>query len=400
MKTQQADLFGAVRRLSNILLFGVLLAFILPVGARAAGTPADTDINNMATINYSVGGGSTITIESSPTGNTTIGAGNGTATMFEVDRKVDLTVTRVAGSYTDVPANGDNVVLTYTVANTGNATLDFGLETLNMVTGFADPYGGSDGLDVTIVGVFVDSDGPGSTDGSYVPGDHSYDTSDTATTVDDLPQDQMINVYVVVDIPNTAVNGQVAVMLLRATGLEPDGSTLSETSGGDTIDAVDTVFADDDADGAGTHDIARNGRDLDTDAFRIQAAGLTVTKTSVVVSDPFNLTSNPKAIPGATVAYTITIANAAGVSTAAGVTITDDLSALVSGSPSLMAFLDDGYSVGHGIRVTAPDIGTDIELSNAADGDQGDWDGSIITVNCGDLDAGETAMVTFQLVIN
>lgn len=389
-----------VRRSSSILLFGVLLAFILPVSARAAGTPADTDINNMATINYSVSGGSTITIESSPTGNTTIGAGNGTATMFEVDRKVDLTVTRVAGSYTDVPANGDNVVLTYTVANTGNATLDFGLETLNMVTGSADPYGGTDGLDVNVVGVFVDSDGPGSIDGSYVPGDHSYDTSDTDTTIDNLPQDQMINVYVVVDIPDTAANGQVAVMLLRATGLEPDGSTLTETSGGDTIDAVDTVFADDDADGEGTDDIARNGRDIDTDAFRIQAAGLTATKTSEVVSDPFNLTSNPKAIPGATVAYTITIANADGVSSAAGVTITDDLSALVSGSPSLMAFLDDSYSVGYGIRVTAPDIGTDVDLSNAADGDQGDWDGSILTVNCGDLDAGETATVTFQLVIN
>lgn len=400
MKTQYADLSGAARRLSNILLFGVLLALIFPVGAWAAGTPADTDINDMATINYSVGGGSTITIESSPTGNTTIGVGNGTYTMFEVDRMVDLTVARVATSYTDVPANGDNVVLTYTVANTGNATLDFGLETLNMTTGTADPYGGSDDLDVTIVGIFVDSDGSGSTGGSYVPGDHSYDTSDSATTIDDLPQDEMINVYVVVDIPNTAANGQVAVMLLRASGLETDGSTLSETGGSDTIDAVDTVFADDDADGAGTDDAERNAQDIDTDAFRIQAAGLTVTKTSEVVSDPFNLTSNPKAIPGATVEYTITIANAAGVSTATDVTITDDLSSLVSGSPSLMAFLDDGYSVDHGIRVTAPDIGTDVDLSNAADDDQGDWDGSIITVNCGDLDAGETATVTFQLVIN
>lgn len=400
MKIQQADPTGVVRQLSHFLLAGVLLTVMLPAGAWATGTPADTDINSMATINYAVGGGGTITIESSPTGNTTIGAGNGTATMFKVDRKVDLTVARAGGSYTDVPANGDDVVLTYTVSNTGNATLDFSLESLNMAAGTADPYGGSDDLEVTIVGVFVDSDGPGGTDGSYTPGNHSYDASDTATVIDNLPQDQMINVYVVADIPSTAANGQIAVMLMRATGLEPDGTALSETSGGDTIDAVDTVFADDDADDTGSNDIARNGRDIDTDAFRIQAAGLTVSKTSAVISDPFNLTADPKAIPGATVEYTILISNAAGTSTATGVIISDDLSSLVSGSPSLMVFSDNSYSAAHGIRVTAPDIGTDVDLSNASDGDQGDWNGSMVTVNCGDLDAGETATVTFQLTLN
>lgn len=128
MKTQKADSTGVVRQLSYLLLAGVLLTIMLPAGAWATGTPADTDITSMATINYSVGGGGTITIESSPTGNTTIGAGNGTATMFEVDRKVDLTVARIGSSYTDVPANGDDVVLTFTVSNTGNATLDFALD--------------------------------------------------------------------------------------------------------------------------------------------------------------------------------------------------------------------------------------------------------------------------------
>ena len=47
---------------------------------------------------------------------------------------------------------------------------------------------------------------------------------------------------------------------------------------------------------------------------------LSVTKTSFIISDPVNGTNNPKAIPGATVEYLISVSNAG-----AGVTDPDSV---------------------------------------------------------------------------
>ena len=58
---------------------------------------------------------------------------------------------------------------------------------------------------------------------------------------------------------------------------------------------------------------------------------------SQVISDPVNGTTNPKAIPGATVQYCITVANAAGAATATDVDVVDDL-------PADLAF-DAGYGI-------------------------------------------------------
>jgi len=55
----------------------------------------------------------------------------------------------------------------------------------------------------------------------------------------------------------------------------------------------------------------------DTDASRVvlqTGPQLTLAKSSAVISDPVNGTTNPKAIPGATVRYTVVISNDAGAS--------------------------------------------------------------------------------------
>jgi uncharacterized repeat protein (TIGR01451 family) len=83
---------------------------------------------------------------------------------------------------------------------------------------------------------------------------------------------------------------------------------------------VDTVFGD----VAGDTDGARDGRHSDDDAYRIQTATLAVTKTSTVISDPFNLTTNPKRIPGAVVEYCITVENT-GSASATAVVVSDVL---------------------------------------------------------------------------
>jgi hypothetical protein len=77
------------RAVVALLTLGAALACheALAVGT-ASGT---TDVGNLATIDYSVGGVAQLEIESSPTGNNTPGAGNGTAMTFTVDNMVEWT---------------------------------------------------------------------------------------------------------------------------------------------------------------------------------------------------------------------------------------------------------------------------------------------------------------------
>ena len=72
------------------------------MGANAQNTLAGTPINNRASVNYSVGGLAQAPIESSPTGNVTPGVGAGADTSFLVDNMIDLSVSEISGSATNV----------------------------------------------------------------------------------------------------------------------------------------------------------------------------------------------------------------------------------------------------------------------------------------------------------
>jgi uncharacterized repeat protein (TIGR01451 family) len=293
--------------LSAVLLFGAILAVMFPAGAWADGTAAGTVISNTATIEYVVGT-TTLTVEDS-------------TTTFLVDRVVDLTVSRTGEAYTTGTAGG-TVVLTFTVTNTGNDTFDFNLEGVDL-DGVADPYDddGTDTLnEVTVEGIYVDSEEAGPVD-DYVTGNYTYEESDTEESIDDLGQDERINVYMVCNVPDTAADGAIAVMLLRATALDSDGNEMAEDSGGDDTTIVQTVFADGNSDYA-SEDAARNAEAVAIDAFQVQAPSLTVTKTSEVQEDSINGEDNPMAIPSARVRYTIVIANG-GSSEASGLVVTD-----------------------------------------------------------------------------
>jgi uncharacterized repeat protein (TIGR01451 family) len=62
-----------------------------------------------------------------------------------------------------------------------------------------------------------------------------------------------------------------------------------------------------------------------------------------VISDPFNGTTNPKAIPGATVEYAITLTNT-GAQNASVVTITDPI-------PTNTTFVPAGYTGGNNVEI-------------------------------------------------
>jgi len=107
---------------------------------------------------------------------------------------------------------------------------------------------------------------------------------------------------------------------------------------------VDTVLAD----GAGDEDVANAGDFSDTDTYVVGAPELTVNKASSVISDPVNGTTNPKAIPGATIEYCITVANGAGAATATNVNVNDVLPADVTYDATFGIFVDGDASCASG----------------------------------------------------
>lgn len=285
---------------------GLAIAMLGSTAAHAEGTAAGTDITNTVTVNYQVGGVAQTARTASDT--------------FKVDRKVNLTVAEVGTTTTSVAPGQVNAVTTFTVTNTSNATLDFALSAAQQVGG-AGAHSNTDNFDVTNVRIYVDNASSGTVG--------SFDAADTLVSyLDELPADASRTVFVVSDVPIARVNGDVAVVTLTATAREggnvgSQGGTLTQSTGTNGNNTVETVFAD----AAGATDSARDAAHSAKDDYTVSSAVITVTKHSRVISDPVNNLNNPKMIPGAVVEYCIAVANGAGAATATNVAISDPIPA-------------------------------------------------------------------------
>jgi uncharacterized repeat protein (TIGR01451 family) len=288
-------------KIRNLTAFGTFVLAGISAPAFAAGTTAGSTITNTVTVGYSVGG----------VAQTAVNASN----VFTVDRKISLTVAETGTTTTTVVPGQVAAVTTFTVTNTSNATLDLGLSVAQQVGG-ATQHGGVDNFDVTTPTLYVDTN----TNGVYDAG-----TDLAVSYLDELAADSARTVFVVANIPATRVNGDDAGVILTAQARESgvagtQGAVSTETTGANTA-GQDTVFADT----AGATDALRDGQFSARDDYTVSAAALTVTKTSKVISDPSNGTTNPKLIPGAVVEYCIQVANGAGSAPATNVAITDTL---------------------------------------------------------------------------
>ncbi len=291
---------------SKLTYMGVIglaaLSSVAATPAMAAGTTAGTTITNTATVDYQVGG---------------VAQGQQSASNnFTVDRKINLLVEEVGTVTTSVVPGQTNAVTTFQLTNTSNETLDFALVASQIVGGTA-AHGGTDTFNANNVRIYRDNTATGTIG--------SWDVGDTLITayVDELVVDTAIRLFVVADIPAALANNAVAGVTLRATAREgglagTQGTAITETTGANTA-GKDTVFADI-AGVAG--DVARDGSHSDNDDYTVQTATLTVSKSSRVISDPFNNTTNPKLIPGAVVEYCIAVANTGGAA-ATSVVIND-----------------------------------------------------------------------------
>lgn len=340
----------------------VLAAAAIGAGpALAAGTASGSTITNNVSVDYQVGGVSQTQVTASDS--------------FTVDRKINLTVAEVGSTTTTVSPGQTSAVTAFTVTNSSNAALDFNLAATQFVGG-TGPHGGTDNFDVTGVTIYADTN----TNGSYDAG------TDTAITyLDQIAADATRTVFVVANVPLGRATGDVAEIRLTATAREATaagslGATITETAGANTA-GVDTVFADTNANG----NTARDGIHFAEDDYTVLAAALSATKTSRIISDPFNLTTNPKMIPGATIEYCIAVANAAGGATATNIAVSDTLPATTT------------YDSTFGIRLN----GTVTSGTCNADGTAGGGFASgTVSGTLSNIAAGNTRTLVFRATVN
>ncbi len=379
MKTQVK-----IRRLG--VLVG-LLGLMFAQTTFAVGTLSGTSITNDATVNFSSGGVGQTPVTSAPA-------------VFVVDNMVDVLVAEISdGAAVVVPGQliagfVDPQILGFTVTNEGNTEQDYDLAAVNLGDGASVPFSAaltdSDSAtsDATNITIYLDD------------GSNTFDGADVVVTfLDAMTADETRTVWVIADIPAGAVNGAVIGVSLQATTHDSTTGALdaltTETVGADTPGSVDVVFADDFPSVASTDDGAEDGQASDRDAFLVQSAVLTIAKSSVVISDPFNGTTNPLAVPGAIVEYTITVTNT-GTSQATSVSISDDLSVEIAAGR--VAFTPDQYSGTFDIRLVI-NGGAPTDLTEQTDGDDGEFAANVVTVDNITLNAGDDAVVSFRITI-
>jgi uncharacterized repeat protein (TIGR01451 family) len=333
---------------------GAASALVLAFGfasneAEAAGAPAGTVINNTADVSYTVG---TVT--------TTASSNLVTVTVVEM---INVNVTAQTPNFTVSP--GDTAqVSTYRIDNTGNGPETFRLVLDNAIT--------SDQFDPVAAtpAIYLDS-GTSGTVGAFDSSDIVYVPGGNDPV---LAPDAFAIVFVVNNIPGTALDGQLGVSRLTAdsrTGTGPAGTTFAGQ--GDGINgAVDAVIG------------VSTGTDSGDTTYLIAGVTVTANKTQAVL----DTWSGSRPVPGARINYTIAV-NATGTGTATNVVFTDNIPANTTYVPGSLA-LDS---------VTVTDA---VDLPD--DGDYAPASGPTparVRVPLGSLNtAAGTKTITFSVVIN
>ena len=250
------------KQMRRVALAAVVLGSIgLSGTAFAQNTASGTSINNTATVNYSVNSIAQTPISASA--------------VFVVDTVVNVNVT--GGTSVNVTPGQTAAVTVFTVTNTSNATSNFTLVPTNQT---------GDSFDVTNIAVRVDANA----NGTYEP------ATDLGTAITGLARNGSVTVFILGDIPGSATNAQTAVDRLTANAINPGtGVAWAADAGADVAGTVQIVV--------------QNNSAFAQDTYTVATATLGVVKSSSVISDPVNNTTNPKAIPGAVMQYAIAIAN-------------------------------------------------------------------------------------------
>lgn len=278
-------------------------------------------------------GGTTVDIDSNPV-------------VIRVDELLD--VTAVSGDPGDViTTNGaQNVVSTFRVTNTGN-----GPEAIRLIPNVVN---GGDDFDPTLSQIVIDTNG----NGVYDPG---VDTIYVAGTNDPvLAPDQIITIFVLTNVPSNQDNGdraQVRLTAAAATGTGAPGTTFAGAG-----------------QGGGNAVVGSTGADADAAGFLlINAASVALVKTATVL-DPFG---GNKTVPGSIITYRL-IATVSGTGSLNNLAINDPI-------PASSQYVASSITLEGGA------------LTDAADADQGNFNGSRVSVALGNVAAGQSRTITFKV---
>lgn len=375
-----------------------------------AQTAAGTTVDNTATVTFTVSG---VEQTSHPSG----------TVDFQVDRRIDLSVAESGDSVTSVVPGEQNPVLTYTVTNDTNDTIDIALVASDQITGTVFLAGANpDETDTADTGastwtLYADTN----TNGTYDAGtDLALPSSSGVQYLDQVAAGANPTVFLVANqLSDDTVLSNDDVMVIKlagtarsayadqrdttsAAGTGSLGAVFADDSGASDVAAeVDNVFADDAK--AETGDTAGDGVDSAYDAYKVSETDITVTKTYGVVDDPItNGGANPKAIPGATIAYCITVANG-GSTDATDVTVSDGIppnTTYVAGSLRMAASsvdcgADADAAITQGSSVTDTDADSD---GGDANGTGPTYTGPITTVT--DVAAGDATTTIFEVTVD
>jgi len=351
----------SIQRMSqtlNIVVASIFMVF--SQSSLAVGTASGTDVLNSVTVDYKVN-----TVDQTQLSDTA---------TFKVDNKVWPIVTMTSGA-TVTPGQSDQV-LTFLLTNNGNTTQGYRIEQANSTVG--------DSYDMDSVQRYYEVATAG-----WASGD---DTEVTTTNRQfDLAAGATKIIYIVADVPLSATNTQTATYDLLITTL--DAGTEDVTADNDGVDwtsgSVQVVYAEGTG-GPHASDADNDGLDSVTATYTVSSAALTIVKSQDVTADGFSTGPNFKAIPGATVTYTLTLANT-GAQTAATMSVADTL-------PATMTYVVNSVDVDDGNGNSDTNI-TDSN-SGANTGATVTISGQLITVSTFTVLAADTAVITFDATIN
>ncbi len=357
--TTRSALLMASLCLSNMIILNT---------SYAQGVAAGTDISNTVSVSYVIGGAAQQPIESSPTGNSTPGIGNGQGTTFKVDRKVDLSVT--SSGDTTVALGSTQAELNFVLINEGNDSQEFKLSTNGAL--------GTDDFDTNNCTTTVTAVAPGSPlSGVTLP----------TTGNIKLKADQQASISVKCDIPldnsgSPILSGQASLLsLVAVTEKNINGSSTNQTTAPDDALVVDTVFSD----SAGSDDINRDASHS-TRANYIASTStnppptLAINKSIVEVKDT---SGGSTAVTGSEVTYKIQVTTS-GIGTINNVVITDITPAEMSYKPTTITL--DGAGLSDSNDLDKADYG--ITSANTA------------TIDLGNINAGIQHEILLTYTIN
>lgn len=333
----------------------------------AQGVNAGTEILNLATVTYEIGGQNQSPIESTPSGNSNSGIGNGSPTTFKVDRKIDLTVT--GDNDANVVPGETQSEVTFTLTNEGNDIQEFSLTPNSAIL--------TDDFDPSNCAYEITAISGTPLTGVVIPTNGNIR----------LRPDQQASVSVTCDIPvisggSLLTSGNASFVSLTAQAIKnEDDSTTTETTTQDTSNNVETVFADNAGSDDSHRDASHSARRTYLVSISANPPTLAIDKSIVSITDT---NGGTLATTGSEVTYKILVTSA-GTGFINNLVITDPTPANMTYKPASIMLNNNSQSDANDV---ADDTDFNVSLANTT------------TVKLGNITAGSTHEIQLTYTIN